>query len=62
MPQCPLKLYQIDRVVRNFKALDDQTRATVPTKSYEEAKAYIQFREARAPGPKTTEDGDSKKD
>ena len=61
-PQYPLKLYQIDRVVRNFEALDDQTRATVPTKSYEEAKAYIQFREARAPGPKTTDDGDSKKD
>ena len=40
-PQCNLKLYQIDRVVNNYEALDDQTRAKVPSKSYEDAKAYL---------------------
>ena len=60
-PQCPLKLYQIDRVVRNYEALDDQARATVPSKSYEDAKAYLEFLAARAAPKNNTDDGDSKK-
>ena len=60
-PQCPLKFYQIDQVVKNYEALDDESRAKVPSKSYEDAKAYLEFQAARAAAKETTDDGDSKK-
>ena len=60
-PQCNSHINQIDLVVRNYEALDDQTRAKVPSRSYEEAKTYLEFQAARAASKETTDDGDSKK-
>ena len=40
-PQCPLKLQNLNHVVKNYEALSADIREKVPDKSYKDAKTYL---------------------
>jgi len=48
VPQCQLKLSELDNVVKNFEALTEDKRKTVPDTAYRNAKQYLAIQEANA--------------
>ena len=58
-PQCQLKMTQLDNVVKNYDALNDEERKTVPDTAYRNAKQYLAIPEANAKKDKE-EKNDSK--
>ena len=59
-PQCPLKLFQLDNVVRNYETLTEENRAVVPDTAYANAKAYLSFKKGNAEGSSRNEQASSK--